>query len=397
MTTLDAAELDLLTAFRRDLHKHPELGYEEHRTSEAIRRALADAGIGFRAGYAGGTGVVAHLPATVDTDRPAVALRADIDALPIAESSGKPWASVHQGRMHACGHDGHTATLLGAARALQQTAHRPNPVTFIFQPAEEGGAGGRRMCEDGALAGEPGGGLGPPVGRIFGLHNWPGMPLGVVATRPGPLLAATDLFEITVRGEQTHAAFPHMGRDPIPPACQIVAALQTIASRDTDPTEPIIVSVTQVHAGNTHNVLPAEARLVGTVRTVTDEARSLARRRVFEIARGQAVAAGCVADVEWTEGYPVTRNDPGLSAHVLDIARGVVGEEKTVEIPDPYLGGEDFSYYGEHAPACFFVVGTRPPGVEHPALLHQPHFDFNDDMIPIGVEMFRRLALAETA
>lgn len=395
MTTLDATELDLLTAFRRDLHKHPELGYEEHRTSEAIQRELSAAGVEFKAGYAKGTGVVAHLPATDGGDRPAVALRADIDALPIPESTGKPWASVHEGKMHACGHDGHTAILLGAARALSKVEHRPNPVTFLFQPAEEGGGGGKRMCEDGALAGEAGGGLGSGVGRIFGLHNWPGLPFGTIATRPGPLLAATDMFEITVRGEQTHAAFPHMGRDPIPVACQIVGALQTIASRDTSPTDPIVVSVTQIHAGSTHNVLETEARLSGTVRTVLDETRGLARERMHAIAAGQAAAMGCEAGVEWTEGYPVTRNDPAMTDRVLCAARDAVGESNTVVLPEPFLGGEDFSYYGEHVPACFFVLGTCPEGEDNPALLHQPHFDFSDDAIPLGVEMFRRLAMSE--
>ncbi|USN99633.1 MAG: amidohydrolase [Phycisphaeraceae bacterium] len=395
MTTLASTELNLLTAFRRDLHKHPELGYQEKRTSEAIQRELTAAGVEFRAGYAGGTGVLAHLPATTGLDRPAVALRADIDALPIPESTGKPWSSVHEGVMHACGHDGHTAILLGTVRALAATEHRPNPVTFLFQPAEEGGGGGLRMCEDGALSGDSAGGMGPKVGRIFGLHNWPGLPFGMIATRPGPLLAATDMFEVTVRGTQTHAAFPHMGRDPIPAACQIVSALQTIPSRDAPPTDPIVVSVTQIHAGSTHNVIPGEARLAGTVRTVTDETRAMATKRFREVVERTASALGCSAEVDWHVGYPVTRNDPAMAAHVLSIGAEAEGATGTLELACPFLGGEDFSYYGEFAPACFFVLGTCPPGETNPALLHQAHFDFNDEAIPVGVEMFRRLALAE--
>ncbi len=392
-----AAEHETLAAFRRDLHAHPELGYEERRTSEAIQRELAALGIAFKAGLARGTGIVAHIPATGATDRTAVAFRADIDALPIQETTGLPHASTTPGVMHACGHDGHTAILLGLARVLVGLEHRPNPVTLVFQPAEEGGGGGKLMCDDGALAGESGGGVGAKVGRIFGLHNWPGMPLGTIATKGGPLLAATDEFNVTITGNQGHAAFPHMTADPVTAVCQTVMALQTISSRNAPPTDPMVLSVTQVHSGFTHNVIPNEATLGGTLRTVTDETRAMARRRFREIVLTQAESFACTAEIDWHEGYPVTRNDDALADHVLDIAGTTPGVRDVQRLTEPFLGGEDFAYYGAHVPACFFVLGSCPAGETSPALLHQSHFDFNDAAIPLGVEMFARLALAEPA
>ncbi len=388
-------EHDALTAIRRDLHAHPELGYEEHRTSGVIQRELASMGIAFKAGLARGTGVVAHIPASTDTGRPSVAFRADIDALPIHETSGVAHESETAGVMHACGHDGHTAILLGLARVLLAIEHRPNPVTLVFQPAEEGGGGGKLMCDDGALAGEAGGGVGPAVSRIFGLHNWPGLPLGTIATKGGPLLAATDEFSVTITGTQGHAAFPHMTADPVTAVCQTVSALQTISSRNAPPTDPMVLSVTQVHSGFTHNVIPGEATLGGTLRTVTDETRAMARARFHEIVRAQAGSFGCEAEVDWHEGYPVTRNDEALADHVLAIARSVPGVREVQRLTEPFLGGEDFAYYGAHVPACFFVLGSCPEGETSPALLHQSHFDFNDAAIPVGVEMFARLALAD--
>ena len=284
--------------------------FEESRTSEVVQRHLAELGIPFKAGLAGGTGVVAHLPATnggTDT----VALRADMDALPISEETGKAYASEHEGVMHACGHDGHTTILLGAARALAKLEHRPNGVTFVFQPAEEGGAGGQKMCDEGALLGESGGGVGSPVSRIFGLHGWPQMPLGTVATRPGPLLASTDEFEITIRGVQAHAAYPHLGRDPIVAASALVGTLQSIASRHVSPIDSVVVTVGMLHAGSAKNVIPETARLEGTIRSLRAETRTEAVRRVKLIADQVATAYGCHAEIDLQEGYPVTSNDPG--------------------------------------------------------------------------------------
>ncbi|HZW09525.1 MAG TPA: amidohydrolase [Phycisphaerales bacterium] len=414
LTDAVALELPELVAFRHDLHRHPELSYEEHRTSARVCEELEKLGIAYKAGLAKGTGVVAHLPATggsgtggraVPAVRPhgserrasAVALRADMDALPIAERSGRLYSSENPGVMHACGHDGHTAILLGAARVLSKLDHRPNPVTFIFQPAEEGGAGGERMCDEGCLLGDEGGGLGPPIGRIFGLHGWPNVPLGTVATRPGPLLAATDDFVVRVRGIGGHAAYPHLAADPIIAAAHIVTALQSIASRNVGPTDAVVVTVGRIAGGTVSNVIPSSVELVGTVRTLRVETRRLARERLFAIVEQTAAAFGCRAEIDWEDGYPVTSNDAGLTEHFFAVAREALGERRVSVVEHPSLGGEDFSYYGRHVPACFYMLGLLPPG-QDPATtpkLHQAEFDFNDEAIPTGVELMCRLALAE--
>jgi amidohydrolase len=400
MTTTDLSireiirpSLDDLTAFRRDLHRHPELGYEETRTSERIRAELDALGIEYASGLAGGTGIVAHLPASDGSmAAPTIGLRADMDALPIEENTGKAWASTVPGKMHACGHDGHVTILLGAARALSQM-ERPNSVSFVFQPAEEGGAGGKRMCEDGALLGDRRGGVGTPISRMYGLHGWPEQNLGTIGTRGGPLLAATDEFEITIRGVQGHAAFPHFARDPVVCAAQVVTALQTLASRNTDPVDASVVTVGSIHGGSAHNVIPSSVELVGTVRTLRDETRTLMRTRLHDIVRGVTAAMGCAAEIDWHEGYPVTHNDAQLAETVLDIGTEVLGEGHATRIESPFMGGEDFSYYGHHVPACFFTLGLKPEGAGAVPLLHQAEFDFNDDAIAYGVEMFCRLAV----
>lgn len=394
------AEVPALVAIRQDLHRHPELMFTEQRTAAAVAAELARLGIEHRTGMAAGegrpgTGVLGHLPATTPTQGRAVALRADMDALPIAERTGAPYASATPGVMHACGHDGHVAILLGAARVLAAMEHRPNPVTFVFQPAEEGGAGGEKMCADGALRGAGAGGLGSPVGRIYGLHGWPTNPLGSIATRPGPMLAATDEFEIIVRGTQGHAAYPHMGRDPIVAGAHIVTALQSIASRRVSPLDSVVVTVGIFEGGTANNVIPESVRLVGTVRTLRDATRAFAKAELFRIAERTAEALGARAEVHWSEGYPVTRNDPGEAARVREVAAAALGPERSLEIPEPSMGGEDFSYYGQHVPACFFLLGLCPSGADPAARpqLHQPEFDFNDDAIATGVEMMVRLAL----
>jgi len=282
--------------------------------------------------------------------------------------------------------------LLGAVAALSKAEHRPNPVTFIFQPAEEGGAGGERMCDDGCMDGSL---LGPKISRIFGLHGWPGMQLGRIATRPGPLLAATDDFEVTITGAQAHAAMPHAGVDPIVCAAQIVTTLQTIASRSVDPIDSVVCTVGQLHAGTANNVIPRDARFTGTIRTLRPETRALAERRFREIIASVASAHACTSHIDWTTGYPVTHNDPELTEHWFDVARTTVGDDRVDVTPAPFMGGEDFAFYGAHAPACFFLLGLCPPSVKNPAALHTPEFDFNDDAIETGVEMFCRLALAE--
>ncbi len=395
LEALIAAAADELKAIRHDLHAHPELGYEEHRTSALVADELKRLGLETKTGLAGGTGVVAHLPATTpDPQRPAVAFRADMDALPIHEQTGRPYASKTPGVMHACGHDGHTTTLLGAARILSQLDHRPHPVTFIFQPAEEGGGGGKRMCDDGALRGEGEGGIGQPVSRIYALHNWPQTPLGSVSTRPGPLLAATDELEIEVVGRQAHAAYPHLGADPILAASHIITALQSIVSRAVDPFESVVVTIAVIKGGSAKNVIPDRVRLEGTMRTLTPQMRELGRKRVRSIAEQAAKALGCRAEVKCIEGYPVTYNDAALTAHFMDVARDALGEHRATIQQHPTMGGEDFSYYAQHVPACFFLLGQRPEDKPTYPSLHQPDFDFNDDSMPLGIEMFCRLALA---
>jgi amidohydrolase len=393
---LIAHEMPDLVRIRHDLHRHPELGYQEKRTSGVVARELQQIGIKHVTGLARGTGVLGYLPATTPegNTRKAVALRADMDALPIEEQTGLAYASVHKGVMHACGHDGHTTNLLGVARVLSKVPERPNPVMFVFQPAEEGGAGGRAMCEDGVLDGRV---IGTPVGEIYGLHGWPQLPVGVVASRPGPLLAATDNFVVTIHGEQSHAAYPHLGNDPIVASAQCITALQTIASRNIGPLDSIVVTVAMVQAGTARNIIPRTAKFVGTVRTLTPEVRTVARERFFRIVEQTAAALGCHAAIEWEEGYPVTHNDPGATEHFFGVARDALGGSRVMGVEHPTMGGEDFSYYGQHVPACFFILGVCPPGRDSYPTLHQPEYDFNDDCLPTGIEIMCRLALSSRA
>lgn len=402
---LIAQEAPDLVAIRRDLHAHPEIGYEEQRTSQVVQRELKKSGIDFVANLAGGTGVMAHIPGGGDrvqrseTRGQAIGLRADMDALPILEETGLPYASTVSGKMHACGHDGHTTILIGAARVLAKVAQQspntlPRPISFVFQPAEEGGAGGLKMVQEGCLTGNI---IGPPIANMFGLHGWPRLPLGTVGTRVGPLLAASDRFDIVVKGVGAHAAFPHVARDPVVAAAAIVNSLQTIASRNVDPLASVVVSVTMLNAGSAYNVIPSQAKISGTVRTLTPDVLQLAQRRIDEIATSTAKAYGCEAMFEYRLGYPVTRNDAGAVEIFNSVARGTLGEPNVVNLPNPVMGGEDFAFYCQEAPSCFFVLGLIPPGKKSIPDLHQPTFDFNDDAIAIGVEMFCRLALRSNA
>lgn len=391
-----AAELPELVAFRHDLHRYPELSYQEERTSARVCEELDRLGIAYRNGIAK-TGIIAHLPSTVGAEPgAAVALRADMDALPITECTGRAYASENPGVMHACGHDGHTTILLGAARVLGKVAERPNPVTFFFQPAEEGGAGGQRMCEEGCLLGDEGGGIGPRVARVFGLHGWPEVPLGKVVTRPGPLLAATDDFVVRVRGRGGHAAYPHQTADPIIATAHILTAVQTIVSRNVGPNDPIVVTIGRIEGGTANNIIPSSVEFIGTIRTISPETRRRARERFYQVVEQSASAMGCHAEIDWEEGYPVTYNDPQLTERFVAIARDTLGADRVGVVEHPTLGGEDFSYYGRHVPACFFMLGLLAPGQDAATTpkLHQAEFDFNDDAIPTGVEMMCRLAMA---
>lgn len=387
--------LDEIISIRHDLHAHPEIKFKEKRTSSVVQSKLKDLGIPFVADIGGkepntGTGVVAHLPATTDQPGPTIGLRADMDALPITENTGASYASTTPGVMHACGHDGHTSILLGAAKALASMEERPNPVTFVFQPAEEGGAGAAKLIRDGALDGL----IGTPIDRMYGLHGWPGDPLGTVATKPGAMLAAADMFTITVTGTQAHAAYPHLGADPIVASAQIISAAQSIVSRTTKPTDSVVVSISTIHAGTAHNIIPSGAIMQGTVRTLSDESRELTNRRFTEIVESTAIAMGCTAKVDWVPGYPVTMNAPQESDRVLEIAGKLDKCTQTQVITEPTLGGEDFSFYAQKVPSCFFFLGLAQDDQTPYPGLHTPSFDFNDQSIPLGVEMMCRLALS---
>lgn len=384
-------DLRRIVEIRHDLHAHPELGYRETRTSGKVVEELTRLGIEHRAGLAGGTGVLAYLPATSNpSGAETVALRADMDALPIIEKTGLDYASGTPGVMHACGHDGHTSMLLGAATILSQVSERPFNVLLLFQPAEEGGAGGLKMCEDGVLDGKV---LGKPADRIFGLHGHPHSMVGQVATRVGPMMASADSFHATIRGKGGHAAMPHSTIDPIVITSQIVMAWQTIVSRTVDPLDSAVVTVGQFHAGVAHNVIPDDVMIEGTVRALKERTRLDAIRRVEHIAQSIASAHGASFEIEWTQGYPITANDAEAEARFRKTMGGFSGE-LVAEPVSPTMGAEDFSFYGSKTKACFFWLGLNPSAENVYPNLHAPEFDFNDAAIPYGVEAMCRLALA---
>ena len=374
---LIASLLPELVELRHDLHRHPELGYKEHETAARIVAQLQDVpGIELRTGVAG-TGVVATLGA--ERAGACVALRADMDALPIEELGDHAHRSTVPGKMHACGHDGHVTCLVGAARVLAQLGDElEGPVKFLFQPAEEGGAGGRRMCEEGVLDD-------PPVRAIFGLHGWPGQPQGEIGVRSGAMLASSDRLRIAVHGTGAHAAFPHQGIDTVLVAAHVVLALQSIAARNTDPLDSVVVTIAQVHGGTADNIIPGEVRLSGTVRTLNSETRRLTFERIERVAAETARAYGATAEVTLDDGYPVLENDPDATDYVRRVAAATAGTVP-VEIR-PGMGGEDFAFYAQRVPASFFTLGVCPVDRDTYPTLHQPDYDFHDGAIALGVAM----------
>lgn len=394
MSKLDeliAGDLPHITEIRHDLHAHPELGYQEQRTCGVVKQELAAAGIKFVDNLAGGTGVLAYLPATSDPETaPTVALRADMDALPILENTGKPYASQTPGIMHACGHDGHTSVLIGTARALNQTTERKNNVLLIFQPAEEGGAGGRKMCEDGVLCGKV---LGNPADVIFGLHGFPMLKVGQMATRTGPLLASADQFVINITGKGGHAAMPHFGVDPIVVASHVVVALQSIASRNVSALDSVVVTIGMVKAGSAHNIIPDTAELIGTLRTLNNDVRRLAQKRIAEIAENIAAAFGAKCEIDMEDGYPVTFNEAGATQRFRSVVGSAFGSGLLADEIPPVMGGEDFSFYGREVPACFYWLGLLDENQDRYPNLHAPEFDFNDKALPVGIKAMCELAL----
>jgi len=392
MDTFTAGKLDLapilpaMADFRHRLHQIPELLYEEFQTAAAIRAELDQRGIGYITGPA--TAPTATIAVLGDPHKPCVALRADIDALPITEATGLPYASRHSGRMHACGHDGHTATLMGVAAALAKLAPSlPVCVKLIWQPAEESGGGADRLVKAGVLDGR----LGPKVSAIFGLHGWPGLPVGLVATKPGELLAAVDGFAVTFTGKGCHAAFPHLGADPIAAACSAVVELQQIASREIDPTDAVVITVARINAGTATNIIPDTAAFAGTARTLAEQTRAQVKEAIIRRCQGIAAAGRCTVQVDYDAGYPATINDPRLADWVADCARTALGEKAFIPVARPTMGGEDFSYYLQQIPGCFFFVGVQPPGMNSYPGLHSDHYDFTDDAMAVGMKMFLAL------
>lgn len=389
-----------IVAWRRALHQQPELMYQEHNTSKLVQEALAGMGVPFIAGWGrnthqdripgpGGTGVVAELGTGAP---PIVALRADMDALPILEETPVAFRSRNEGRMHACGHDGHTSMLLGAAKLLQASAKTlPGTVRLIFQPAEEGGAGAKRMLEEGALEG---------VSRVFGLHVWPGLPSGSIGGRAGVILAAGDFFELQIVGRGAHGAMPHQGVDPVAAAAAVVQSLQTIVSRETDPLEAAVVSVTKLQAGHAFNVIPGSAVVGGTVRSVTAAGLLHLRQRVVEVATGVAGAHRCsVENMTFMPDYfPPTHNDHDLWRWLASPEAGIKGAAAAPpmhwDMPLT-MGSEDFSFFTQEVPGAFILLGQGTGGEDPPTnvSLHNPRYHMDESVLELGAALHAQLAL----
>jgi len=370
--------------WRRELHRHPELDYDVGRTAKFVADRLHAFGCDEVNMFIGRSGVVGIIKGRAGAGR-TIGLRADMDALPIHEATNLPWQSEVPGRMHACGHDGHTAMLLGAARHLAKTRDFAGTLAVIFQPAEEGGAGAKAMLEDGLMTRWS-------IEEVYGMHNAPSLPIGAFAIRKGAFLAAADRFTINIEGRGGHAAQPHLGVDPIVAGAQIVVALQSIVSRGADPLDSCVVSVTRFEAGTAFNVIPQSAQLLGTVRTLSDATRAFAQRRLTEIAKGVGAAMGASIEVEYVSGYPVTRNHPEQTDFAAGVARKIVGDTAVVANAPPIMGAEDFSYMLEARPGAFIFVGNGDS-----AALHHPGYDFNDAALPYGMSYWVELAQSALA
>jgi len=376
-----------LETIRRDIHAHPELCYEEQRTADVVARCLTDWGIEVVRGL-GVTGVVGIIKSG-SSDR-AIGLRADMDALPMQELNTFEHASRHAGKMHACGHDGHTAMLLGAAHYLSQNRNFDGTVYLIFQPAEEGGAGARRMIQDGLFDKFP-------MDAVYGMHNWPGIKAGTFAVVPGPMMASSNEFRVVVKGKGAHAAQPHRGIDPVMVAVQIAQAWQTIISREKNPLDTAVLSITQIHAGSATNVIPDEAVLIGTVRTFSTEVLDLIERRMNEIAGGVAAGFGAGVDFSFKRNYPPLVNDAGKTAFAIEAMRAVVGPDNVNADVEPTMGAEDFAFMLQAKPGCYVFIGNGEG--DHrlgghglgPCQLHNGSYDFNDQLLPIGASYWVRL------
>ncbi|MAM60978.1 M20 aminoacylase family protein [Maritimibacter sp. UBA3975] len=360
-----------ITAWRQDIHANPELLFDTHRTAALVAEKLRAFGCDEVVEGIGRTGVVAVIKGKTDTSGKVIGLRADMDALPIKEATGLPYASGTEGKMHACGHDGHTSMLLGAAQYLAETRNFDGTCVVIFQPAEEGGGGGREMVEDGMM--DRWG-----IQEVYGMHNWPGVPVGEFQIRAGGFFAATDQFDLTIEGKGGHAAKPHEGIDPTVVASHVIVALQTIASRNVDPVKHVVVSVTTMQTdGDSYNVIPQRVHMKGTIRTHDADVREAAPERVRALAEGIAAGFGARADFTYLPGYPVMVNSEEQTVFAAEVAKSVTGQE-TAEA-DPIMGGEDFAYMLEARPGAYILVGNGDT-----APVHHPEYNFNDEAIPAG-------------
>ncbi|HZG19552.1 amidohydrolase [Herbaspirillum sp. BH-1] len=377
-----------LQKIRRDIHAHPELAYEEVRTADVVAQKLTEWGIPVVRGL-GVTGVVGIIK-NGDSPR-AIGLRADMDALPMPEINTFAHASRHEGKMHACGHDGHTAMLLGAAYYLSQHRNFDGTVYVIFQPAEEGGRGAERMIQDGLFEKYP-------MDAVFGMHNWPGIPAGHFGVTPGAQMASSNEFHVTVKGKGSHAAQPHKAVDPVMTAVQIAQAWQTIVARNINPNDPAVVSITQIHTGSATNVIPDEAMMVGTVRTFSLPVLDLIERRMQEIAEHTAAAFDATVDFRFNRNYPPLINHAAETAFAVEVLTEQFGADHVDAHTEPTMGAEDFAFMLQHKPGCYVFLGNGDGGHrDHghglgPCNLHNPSYDFNDDLLPIGATYWVRLA-----
>ena len=373
-----------ITAWRRDIHSHPELQFDVHRTAGFVAEKLKEFGVDEIVEGIGKTGVVGIIKGRTDSSGKVIGLRADMDALPIIEATGLPYASTTEGKMHACGHDGHTAMLLGAAKYLSETRNFNGSVAVIFQPAEEGGGGGREMVNDGMMDKFS-------IQEVYGMHNFPGIPVGQFALREGPLMAAADLIRIRVEGKGGHAAMPHLCIDTTLVASRIVCALQSVASRAVNPLDSVVVSVTSFKTdGDAFNVIPQVVELKGTVRTLTPEVRDQAEHEIKRIVEHTAAAAGATAVAEYHRNYPATINAVEPTQFATSVASGLVGDANVDGNTPAVMGGEDFSFMLNARPGAFIFMGNGDT-----ANLHHPEYDFNDEAIPYGCSYWADLV--ETA
>jgi hippurate hydrolase len=378
-----AAIQDEIALWRQDFHAHPELGFDVHRTAGIVAEKLKAFGCDEVVPGVGKTGVVGVIRGRRSASGRVVGLRADMDALPIHEATGLPYASKTPGKMHACGHDGHTAMVLGAAKYLAETRNFDGTAVVIFQPNEEGLTGGLAMVEDGVL--ERFG-----IQEVYGIHTWPGRAVGTFAICPGPMLAAADKFTIEIAGKGSHAARPHESIDPVVIAAQTIMALQTIASRTIDPNDAVVVSTCMVHGGEAFNVIPDAVMLTGTIRTLAEPVRALAMRRLAEIAEGTARLSGAAARVAFEGDVPATVNEPAKTAFACGVAREVAGAQNVIDNMRPFMGAEDFAHMLNRRPGAYILLGNG-----NSAALHNAGYNFNDAAIPYGVSYLVRLA--ETA